>query len=61
MPLGRSGKTGATEMKWAHHLVVYADHVKLVGDNIDTIKKNTETVIDASEMGSTPGGKGQCI
>jgi biotin operon repressor len=28
---------------------VYADCVNLLGDNIDTTKKNTETVIDASK------------
>jgi hypothetical protein len=31
------------------HLLAYADDVKLLGDNIDTIKKNTETLIDASK------------
>jgi hypothetical protein len=28
---------------------MYADDVILLGDNIDTTKKNTETVIDASK------------
>jgi hypothetical protein len=32
-----------------HQLLVYTDDVNLLGDNIDTIKKNTETVIDASK------------
>jgi hypothetical protein len=29
-----------------HQLLVYAGVVNLLGDNIDTIKKNTETLID---------------
>jgi hypothetical protein len=29
--------------------LVYADDVNLLDDNIDTIKKNTETLIDASK------------
>jgi hypothetical protein len=28
--------------------LVYADDLNLLGDNIDTIKKNTQTLIDAS-------------
>jgi hypothetical protein len=32
-----------------HQLLVYADDVNLLGDNIGTIKKDTETLIDASK------------
>jgi sorting nexin-29 len=32
-----------------HQLLAYADDVNLLGDNIDTINKNTETLIDASK------------
>jgi hypothetical protein len=30
-----------------HQLLAYTDNVTLLGDNIDTIKKNTETLIGA--------------
>jgi hypothetical protein len=30
-------------------LLAYADDVNLLEDNVDTIKKNTETLIDASK------------
>jgi hypothetical protein len=30
-------------------LLVYADDGNLLGDSIDTVKKNTETLIDASK------------
>jgi hypothetical protein len=32
-----------------HRLLVYADYVNLLGDNMDTIKKNMETLTDASK------------
>jgi hypothetical protein len=37
------------KLNGTHQLVTYADDVNLLGDNIDTIKKNTETLIDASK------------
>jgi hypothetical protein len=33
----------------SHQLLVYADDVNLLGDNIDTIKKNAQNLIDASK------------
>jgi hypothetical protein len=39
---------GGLKLNGTHQLLVYAD-VKPLGDNIDTTKKNTETVIDASK------------
>jgi hypothetical protein len=35
------------KLNGAHQLLAYADDVNLLVDNIDTIKKNTETLIDA--------------
>jgi hypothetical protein len=35
-------------LNWTHQLLAYADDVNLLGDNIDTINKNTETLIDAN-------------
>jgi hypothetical protein len=32
-----------------HQLLAYADDVNLLGDNIDTIKKNTEMLIDVGK------------
>jgi hypothetical protein len=32
-----------------HQLLAYADDVNLLGDNVDTIKKNTEILIDATK------------
>jgi hypothetical protein len=32
-----------------HQLLVYVDDMNLLGDNTDTIKKNTKTLIDASK------------
>jgi hypothetical protein len=35
-------------LNWTHQLLVYADDVNLLSDIIDTTKKNTQTLIDAS-------------
>jgi hypothetical protein len=37
------------KLNGAHQLLAYADDVNLQGDNIGTIKKNTDTLIDASK------------
>jgi hypothetical protein len=37
------------KLNGTHQLLVYADDVNLLGDNIDTIKKNTETLTDTSK------------
>jgi hypothetical protein len=37
------------KLKGTHQLLVYADEVNLLNDNIDTMKKNTETLFDASK------------
>jgi sorting nexin-29 len=37
------------KLNGTHQLLAYADDVNLLGDNIDTIKKNTETLTDASK------------
>jgi hypothetical protein len=50
MPLGRCRKTRwDLKLNGTHQFLVYADDVNLLGDNTDTIKKNTETLIDASK------------
>jgi hypothetical protein len=37
------------KLNGTHQLLAYADDVNLLGDNIDTIKKNTVSLIDASK------------
>jgi hypothetical protein len=40
---------GGTKRNGTYQLLVYADDVSLLGDNIDIIKRNTQTIIDASK------------
>jgi nitrous oxide reductase len=37
------------KLNGTRRLLTCADDVKLLGDNVDTIKKNTQTLIDASK------------
>jgi hypothetical protein len=37
------------KLNGTYQLLVYADGVNLLGDNVDTIKKNTEALIDAGK------------
>jgi hypothetical protein len=37
------------KLNGTHQLLAYADDVNLLGDNTDAIKKNTETLFDASK------------
>jgi sorting nexin-29 len=37
------------KLNWTHQLLAYADNVNLLGEKIDTMKKNMETLIDASK------------
>jgi hypothetical protein len=37
------------KLNGTQHLLAYADDVNLLGDNIDTLKKHTETLISASK------------
>jgi hypothetical protein len=40
------------KLNGTHQLLAYADDVNLLGNNIDYIKKNIETLIDASREDS---------
>jgi hypothetical protein len=37
------------KLNGTHQLLAYTDDGNLLGDNIDTIKRNTQTLIDASK------------
>jgi hypothetical protein len=38
------------KLNGAHHLLAYDDDVNLLGNNIGTIKKNTETLFNAEKL-----------
>jgi hypothetical protein len=44
------GKPVGLKLNGAHQLLVYADDVNLLDDNINIIKRNTRTFIDASKV-----------
>jgi hypothetical protein len=44
------GNQVGLKLNGTHQLLAYADDVNLLGGNTDTIKKNTETLIDASQQ-----------
>jgi hypothetical protein len=49
MPSGRSKKKEGLELNGTHQLLLYADDINLLGENINIIKKNAESPLDASK------------
>jgi hypothetical protein len=50
MPSGGSKeKQKGLKLNGTHQLLAYADDVNILGDNIDTIQKNTEALLDAGK------------
>jgi hypothetical protein len=49
-PLGSQKKNQeGPKLNGTHQLLAYADDVNIVGENTDTVKKNTEALLDASK------------
>jgi hypothetical protein len=42
-------KQEGLKLNATHQLLAYADEVNIVGENIDTIQKNTEALVDAAK------------
>jgi hypothetical protein len=40
------------QLNGTHQLLAYVDDVNIVGDNIDTIQRNTKALLDARKSGS---------
>jgi hypothetical protein len=49
IPVGGSKRTRKDLNSMGHQLLAYADDVTIVGEITDTIKKNTEALLDASK------------
>jgi hypothetical protein len=49
MPLGKSRKTTRDKLNGTHQLLAYTDDVNLLGDNIETINIDVETLTDANK------------
>ena len=60
MPLEESKKTECFELNGKHQLLVYADNVNLLGENLQTVREIAEIFIKASkDIGLKVGPKFQ--
>ena len=49
MPLGESNKTMGFTLNEKDQLLVYADDVSMLGENLQTVMENKEILIEASK------------